>query len=128
MRSFIIALIPTFFYSTLQAAPTLECTHYIYSGMPFVTIKMTVDHDGHIQRLADLSHYGNTQQIAVVENPTRDDELYHLTVDADRPGQELYLEIYKQADAAFSASYNAKLINPQSPAMKEMLGNCAEER
>jgi hypothetical protein len=114
--------------SSLGAGATLECTHYVYSGVPFVTIKMTMDEDGHIQRLADLTHYGNTQQIAVVENPTRDDELYHLTVDADRPGQELYLEIYKQGDAAFSASYNAKLINPQSPAMKEMLGNCADER
>ena len=110
--------------NSAYAEAKLSCTHYVYSDIPFVTITMKLTADGHIERLADITHYGSTQQIAIEENVTGPDQLYNLTVDADNPNGELFLEIYKPSDNQSQASFKAKLINPQSPAMKEMPGQC----
>lgn len=110
--------------TTVYASRTMECTHYVYSEVPFVTISMKVKADGGIERLAEVTHYGNTQQVAVEENDPGEGELYNLTVDADRPGQELFLKVFLSNEVKDRASYAAKLINPQSPAMKEMAGQC----
>lgn len=106
------------------AQTKLNCTHYVYQQMPFITISMNVKPDGRIERLAEITHYGNTRQTAVEENPTKDGELYNLTIEADHPNSELFLEIYQPNTSEINATYAAKLINPESPAMKEMLGNC----
>lgn len=85
---------------------------------------MNVKPDGHIERLAEITHYGNTRQTAVEENPTKEGELYNLTIEADHPNSELFLEIYQSNTSEVNATYGAKLINPESPAMREMPGNC----
>ena len=106
------------------AQETITCTHYVYQTVPFITITMNVKPDGHIDRLSDLNHYGNTRQTAVEENPPNEGELYNLTIEADHPNSELFLEIYRQNTQQLNATFDAKLINPQSPAMREMLGQC----
>ena len=113
-----------FLSSTALAQSQLSCTAFIYGEMPFVTIEMTVKDDGHIERLANLIHQGTSRQTALVENAVRDDQLYNLTVDADHPGQELFLEIYKPTNGDTTGVLNAKLINPSSPAYKTMQAKC----
>lgn len=113
-----------FLSSTALAKSQLSCTAFVYGEMPFVTIEMIVKDDGHIERLANLIHQGTSRQTALVENAVRDDQLYNLTVDADHPGQELFLEIYKPANDDNTGVLNAKLINPSSPAYKTMQAKC----
>lgn len=124
MRFFNLLLLSNLIVPTAFSAQKISCTHYVYSGVPFVTIVMNVNANGHIERLAEWTHYGSTQQTAVEENEARTDQLYNLTIDADRPGNELFLEIYKSSTNLVESSFKAKLINPQSPAMKEMAGQC----
>jgi hypothetical protein len=113
-----------FLSSTAFSQSQLSCTAFVYGEMPFVTIEMIVKDDGHIERLANLIHQGTSRQTALVENAVRDDQLYNLTVDADHPGQELFLEIYKPTNGDTTGVLNAKLINPSSPAYKTMQARC----
>ena len=103
-------------------ATKLSCTHYATEGAVFVTIAMTVKSDGHLERLAYLTHYGQTRQTAIEELTPSADQLYNLVVEADHHGQELGLVIYKTS--VDSGSHRAVLINPQMPVMKEMPGTC----
>lgn len=102
----------------------LVCTHYIYQDIPFITISMSLDESGHIDRLAEINHYGTSRQTAIEENPTDESQLYNLTIEADNPGNELFLEIYRSEDVAAPSFYKAKLINPSAPSAKEMAGTC----
>lgn len=106
------------------AGTTLVCTHFIYQDLPFITISMTVNESGGIERLAQITHYGSSRQTAIEENPTDQSQLYNLTIEADNPGNELFLEIYRSEDVAAPSSYKAKLINPGAPSVKEMAGTC----
>lgn len=106
------------------ADKTLVCTHFIYQDIPFITISMTVDASGQIDRLAEINHYGTSRQTAVEENQTQQGQIYNLTVEADNPGNELFLEIYEAKASEAPASYKAKLINPSAPSIKEMAGTC----
>jgi hypothetical protein len=110
--------------TTSLASQNLVCTHYIYQDIPFVTISMSVDASGRIDRLAEINHYGTSRQTAVEENQTNQRQLYNLTIEADNPGNELFLEIYRTEDFGALASYTAKLINPSAPSVKEMPGTC----
>lgn len=124
MKFIALLLLSCSISSAAFAAQKLTCTHYVYSGVPFATVTLKLDPDGHVERFADITYYGVTQKTAVQENAKRDDQLYNLTLDADRPGEEIFLEIYKPADSLALNSFKAKLINPQSPAGKEMAGSC----
>jgi hypothetical protein len=124
MRFLTVCLAGMLVSSTALSQSQLSCTAFVYGEMPFVTIEMTVKDDGHIERLANLIHQGTSRQTALVENAVRDDQLYNLTVDADHPGQELFLEIYKPANGDNTGVLNAKLINPSSPAYKTMRTQC----
>jgi hypothetical protein len=106
------------------ASHKLDCTHFIYQDIPFITISMTVDESGRIDRLAKIDHYGTSRHTAVEENQTDPAQLYNLTIEADNPGNELFLEIYRNDDVEESSSYRAKLINPGAPSVKEMAGTC----
>jgi hypothetical protein len=106
------------------AGQKLVCTAYIYQDIPFVTISMTIDESGRVERLAEIDHYGTSRQTAVEENQTNSKQLYNLTIEADNPGNELFLEIYRNQDVETSSSYKAKLINPSAPSLKEMAGTC----
>jgi len=109
---------------TALASHKLVCTHYIYQDIPFITISMTVDESGRIDRLAKIDHYGTSRHTAVEENQTDPAQLYNLTIEADNPGNELFLEIYRTEDFEASSFYKAKLINPGAPSVKEMAGTC----
>ena len=102
----------------------LSCTAFVYGELPFVTIEMIVKSDGHIERLANLIHQGTSRQTAVEENPTTPDQLYNLTIEADHPGQELFLEISKPTGGDTGETLNGQLINPESPAYKTMRATC----
>ena len=102
----------------------LICKHFIYQDIPFITISMTIDASGRIDRLAEIDHYGTSRQTAVEENQTEPKQLYNLTIEADNPGNELFLEIYRTEDFETPLSYKAKLINPSAPSAKEMAGIC----
>ena len=102
----------------------LSCTAFVYGELPFVTIEMTVKADGHIERLATLLHQGTSRQTAVEENQTTTEQLYNLTVEADHPGQELFLEINKPKDEDSGETLSGQLINPSSPAYKTMRASC----
>jgi hypothetical protein len=121
-------IIASFFGLTISTAAVaqskLSCTAYVYGEMPFVTIEMTVKSDGHIERLANLIHQGVTRHTAVEENMTTAEQLYNLTVEADNPGQELFLEINKPKDGNTSGILSGQLINPASPAYKTMRTSC----
>ncbi len=106
------------------AGTTLVCTHFIYQDIPFITISMSLDESGRVERLAEIDHYGTSRQTAVEENQTDPKQLYNLTIEADNPGNELFLEIYRNDDVEESSSYRAKLINPGAPSVKEMAGTC----
>ena len=125
MRLLFVSLISTLIPTVTLAAEKLSCTHYVYPGMPFITVTMTLTADGHVERLGDVTHYGSTRQTAIEENPASGDQLYNLTIEADSPEGELFLEIYKPSDTLLNETFKAKLINPQSPAMKEMAGECS---
>lgn len=103
-------------------ATTLTCNHYATDGVVFVTFTMNVKPDSHIERLAYLTHYGQTRQTAIEELTPSADQLYNLVVEADHHGQELGLVIYKAS--LDRESRRAVLINPQMPVMKEMPGTC----
>lgn len=102
----------------------LVCTHFIYQDIPFITISMSLDESGHVDRLAEINHYGTSRQTAIQENPTDQSQLYNLTIEADNPGNELFLEIYRTEGFEVPSSYKAKLINPGAPSVKEMAGAC----
>lgn len=123
MKAYLFAGSLVFFASSAFAATTLSCDHYAYEGVLFATIKMTVKSDGHIERLADLTHYGQTRQTAVEEQTPAADELYNLVVEADSHGNELGLVIYKAQ--AVGSKFRAVLINPHVPYGKEMQGECS---
>jgi hypothetical protein len=106
------------------ASQTLICTHFIYQDIPFITISMTIDDSGRIDRLAEIDHYGTSRQTTVEENQTAPKQLYNLTIEADNPGNELFLEIYRTEAFEVSSPYKAKLINPGAPSVKEMAGIC----
>jgi hypothetical protein len=103
-------------------ATTLTCNHYATEGVVFITFTMAVKPNSHIERLGELTHYGQTRQTAIEELNPSADQLYNLIVEADHPGQELGLVIYKAA--LDLESRRAVLINPQMPVMKEMPGTC----
>lgn len=106
------------------AKQKLVCTHFIYQDIPFITISMSLDESGRVDRLAEINHYGTSRQTAIEENPTEPKQLYNLTIEADNPGNELFLEIYRTEDFESASSYKAKLINPSAPSVKEMAGTC----
>jgi hypothetical protein len=110
--------------SVSLAKSNLACTAFVYGEMPFVTIEMLVTDDGHIERLATLIHQGSRRQTAVEENPVTSEQLYNLTVEADDPGHELFLEIYKPKDRDTTEYLDGQLINPASPAYKTMRARC----
>ena len=100
----------------------IECTHFVYDGVPFVTVTLTAKPDGHIERLAQLTHYGQTRQTAAEEQSTNNGELFNLVIEADSPGNELRLVIARETNSA--GDYLARLINERDPVMKEMKGTC----
>lgn len=102
----------------------LVCTHFIYQDIPFITISMSLDESGRVDSLAEINHYGTSRQTAIQENPTDQSQLYNLTIEADNPGNELFLEIYRNEGFEVPSSYKAKLINPGAPSAKEMAGAC----
>ncbi len=123
IRIFLISL-ALMISKTAIAGQKLVCTAYIYQDIPFVTISMTVDESGQVDRLAEIDHYGTSRQTAVEENQTDPEQLYNLTIEADNPGNELFLEIYRTEEFESASSYKAKLINPSAPSVKEMAGTC----
>jgi len=126
--NFVIASVFGLAISTAALAQSkLSCTAFVYGEMPFVTIEMIVQNDGHIERLANLIHQGVSRQTAVEENSTTPDQLYNLTVEADHPGQELFLEINKPKDGDTTGILSGQLINPESPAYKTMRASCERQ-
>jgi hypothetical protein len=106
-------------------ADKLACTHYLYPEVPFITITMNIQEDGHIDSDAIVYNYGTTRHTNIQEGTPTGNQLYNLTVGAGSPNGELFLEIYKPSIERHAvSSYSAKLINPNSPGMKEMAGHC----
>lgn len=124
MRAFIclMALITSATSATAQNEDNITCQFYVYADVPFVTVTMYPAAEGHIKRLGEITHYGQTKTTAIEELEARDGELYNLVVEADSNGQELGLVI-SQKDV--QGGKQSKLINPASPVMKEMSGVCA---
>ena len=104
-----------------QAENKIVCTHYVYADVPFATVTLHLLPNGHIDRLGEITHYGQTKTTSVEEHQARDGELYNMTVDADSGGNGLQL-IVSQKDS--NGGKEATLINQASPIMKEMPGIC----
>jgi len=124
MRVILLWLTSLVMSTPALAQSELSCTAFVYGDMPFVTIQMRVKPDGHIERLANLIHHGTTRQTAIEENATSANQLYNLTVEADYPGQELFLEIYKPEDGETGEVLNGQLTNPEAPSYKHMRALC----
>ncbi len=123
MRTF-ISLMASIVLTTAAAAQPegkITCNFYVYADVPFVTITMHQEPNGHIKRIGEITHYGQTKSTAVEELEARDGELFNLTVEADTNGNELGVVI-SQKDA--QDGKQSKLINPAAPVMKEMSGVC----
>lgn len=127
MKFIIASVVGLAISSAAVAQSKLSCTAFVYGEMPFITIEMTVQNDGHIERLANLIHQGVSRQTAIEENSKTADQLYNLTVEADHPGQELFLEINKPKDGDTSGILSGQLINPASPAYKTMRASCERQ-
>lgn len=121
----VVSLMGLFLSSAAFAGSKLSCTAFVYGELPFITLEMTVKDDGHIERLATLIHQGTSRQTAIEENPATPQQLYNLTIEADHPGQELFLEINKPKEGDESATLHGQLINPESPAYKTMRATCS---
>jgi hypothetical protein len=124
MRQFILGICSSVISTAALADGNLLCNFYVYAGVPFVSVSMTLEPTGRIAPAAQITHYGSTWNTTVKENPTHPNQLFNLVMDADKPGSELFIEIFKDTAPNSPSSHSAKFINPNSPVMKEMNGHC----
>jgi|GEM_PF-1357316 len=102
---------------------SLSCD-FAYMGAPFATVAISVTENGAVRREGTVTMYGRSQTTAIEQQEALAGEKFHVLVDADRPGQELTMIVFD--DDAVATPLRAKLINPQSPMVKEMDGTCEQ--
>ena len=121
---FISAIISIFMFANgALASDKIVCDYYVIQDVPFATVELTVMADGRIDPTAKITHYGITKSSGVIQHETGADELYNLQVEADSPGNELGLVIFREQTS--TGANRSVLINPNSPMGKEMRGQCA---
>ena len=104
----------------LASTASFNCTAYVYDGVPFLTTYLKINADGRIDNSADVEHFGQRKRVPVYTAATNAGERFHLLI-GDQ-GDQLRLIIYDAPQSA--TSWTGKLINDQSPAMKEMPATC----
>jgi len=90
-----------------------------FSGVPFASVELSVD--GNVPaRSAVVEHYGSRSTVAVEPQPLEDGDWIHVILDADRPGNELFMHV----NAGEGTTRQGRLINPAMPIGREMTGEC----
>lgn len=102
------------------ARKEFNCTAYVYDGVPFLTAYLTINDDGRIDTSGEVEHFGQRKYVPVYNEAANQGERFNILLgDA---GDQLRLVIFDAPQGA--TSWLGKLINDQSPAMKEMPATC----
>jgi hypothetical protein len=101
-------------------AANLSCTAYIYDDLPFITAHLKINPDGKIDSSGEVEHFGQKKYVPVYNQTVSPGERYNVLL--GDPGDQLRLVVFDAPAGA--TSWNGKLINDESPAMKEMRADC----
>ncbi|MFM8269577.1 MAG: hypothetical protein ACKN9V_05245 [Pseudomonadota bacterium] len=122
----IILLAAVWFSSTGQAGVRkLTCVHTVMNYAPFCTVFLKELEDGSLESPVKIEHQGQPQMSVIREVDLKLGELYHLLLDADKPGSEI--EMIVKSSQNDKGEYPAVLINHEASFAKEMKGTCTEE-
>jgi len=91
----------------------------------FCTVTLKELEDGSLDSPVRIEHQGQPQSSVIREVDRKAGELYHLWLDADKPGQEIEMIVKNTPNN--KGEYPAVLINPEASFAKEMKGICTEE-
>ena len=92
---------------------------FSFVGVPFTTVEISVEGSTPATS-AIVEHYGSRMTVAVAEEQPEEGDWIHVTLDADRPGNELFMHVKSGA----GQQRKARLINPAVPFAREMPGQC----
>ncbi|NBX75595.1 MAG: hypothetical protein EBQ92_03510 [Proteobacteria bacterium] len=127
MKTLKILLSGFFFFSLTGQAVSrkLVCVHTVMDLAPFCTVTLKELEDGSVENPVQIEHQGKPMSSLIQEVDLKPGELYHLFLDADKPGKEI--EMIVKSTANEKGEYPAVLINHEAPFAKEMKGACTEE-
>jgi len=115
-----------FFSVTGQAiSRKLVCVHTVMNLGPFCTVTLKELEDGSLESPVHIEHQGQPQSSIIEEVDVKPGELYHLFLDADKPGKEIEMVVKNTTNE--KGEYPAVLINHEATFAKEMKGVCKEE-
>lgn len=106
------------------AGNQIVCNHYVVQNVPFCTVTLKILDGDKLEPTALINHQGQTLSSQLEELPLENGQLFHLNLDADKPGQEIEMIVYSSKNE--KNEHKAVLINHQVPFGKEMQGICTE--
>lgn len=107
------------------AARKLTCVHTVMDLAPFCTVTLKQLEDGSLESPVRIEHQGQANYSVIQEVKKELGELFHLLVDADKPGQEIEMIVKNTINE--KGEYPAVLINHEAPFAQEMKGTCTED-
>lgn len=114
-----------FFWSLqLTGAPlqSLFCQHFVTQEIPFCEVTLFLTETGTIEKKALIRHHGSEQTTVIRTTETQPGEMFHLFLDADKPGSEI--EMIVEDTESTEGQWKAVLINHEVPFGKKMWGHC----
>ncbi|NBV49738.1 hypothetical protein EBR03_05370 [bacterium] len=108
----------------LKATPTqsLFCQHYVTQEIPFCEVTLFLTETGMLEKKALIRHQGSEQTTLIRSTETQPGEMFHLFLDADKPGHEI--EMIVEDEESAEGQWKAVLINHEVPFGKKMWGHC----
>ena len=125
-RSKIIFCLLFYFSLTVRGeVRKLICVHTVMDLAPFCTVTLKELEDGTLESPVLIEHQGQPQHSMIREVKVESGEMYHLFLDADKPGQEIEMIVENINNE--NGEYPAVLINHEVPFAQEMKGTCKME-